>query len=172
MWNPAFDTVFCDGLAQDLGKSFFYGGGFPMQFPLETREVRFLALLSSHWTTGMYSGPTSLPTGSTLPKRTSAQFSSLLEVCVVFDEPYESECVRIIGSLQKRSPDFPTLGTGWTVPMDIEAELLSENAKHLKKEWAVPSVRFVGSKDKILGGSNENLTLRCSPCPDMIKVVG
>ncbi|KAF4628992.1 hypothetical protein G7Y89_g9156 [Cudoniella acicularis] len=172
MWNPTFDTVFCDGFGQDLGKNFFYAKSFALQFPLETRELQFLALLSSHWTSGVHHSSSALSRLPLSPKRTSAQFKALLEICVVFDEPYESEYVRIIGSLQKQSSKLPPPILPWTVPIDIEAELRAENLQHLDAEWAVPNVRFVGSQDKIITGPDETGTLRCFPCPDMFKLMG
>jgi len=172
LWNPAFDTIFCDGFTQDLGINFFYADTLAQQFPFEVAEVRYLALLSSHWVTGT-STKSSLSTkyrGSR--KKPSSHFKALSEVCIVFDEPYESQYVRNIKPLQAKSSKMGDISPPWRVPGDIQVVFKAEKMKRPDWECVVPTVRLVGSQDKIITGPEEFAALRCYPCPDMFKLVG
>jgi len=171
MWNPVRDTVFFDGLTQNLGKHFFYDDVIAQQFPAEVMQVRFLAVLSSHWPCEVsHKAPLVCQDRRTLPA-SSLQFKALSEICVVLDAPYESGYVRSIKSSSTRSVNIQPPLTSWRVPDDIEKEFRMEKENLPESDSNVPKVRFVRSQDRIVNGSRESGILRCSPCPDLFKLM-
>jgi len=171
MWNPVLDTVFLDGLTQKLGKIFFYDDTIIQQFPVEVSELRFLAVLSSHWPTEVYQGHWQLSPDQRLPKVLSPQFNALTELCVVFDAPYESAYVQKIESSPNQSLNLPHLSTSWQIPADIENEFKIEKARMSESQSNVPKVRFVKNQNQIIDGSGESAILRCFPCPYLFKLM-
>ena len=171
MWNPDLDTVFFDGLTQNLGRDFFYNDIIARQFPDEMMEVQFLALLSSHW-------PSEVPRISPVQFRERhllpepmLQFKALSELCVVLDGPYEFGYAQVIKSSQNRPVNAQQPSTSWTVPDDIEEVFRIEKTKAPESNSNVPKVRFVKSQHKIINGSGESMILRCYPCPDLFRLM-
>jgi hypothetical protein len=171
MWNPAYDTIFCDSWSQELGIKFFFVDFLAQQFPDETNEVKYLALLSSHWENDKRARPAISAVPRKERDQLSWRFNALLELCVVLDEPYESEYIHSLMSLQKKPLGLrQNPPESLRVPRDIEVELRTHIMMQENTDCVVPTVRLVGSRERIVDGPNQSAVLRCYPCPDIFRL--
>jgi hypothetical protein len=137
MWSPQLDIIdFLDGMAST---SSYVGPApnplalFEKQFPDEVKEVRFVALSSSHWELNLHKS-----VDGVWPL---IDFTSLRELAVVVDQEHEQTCVDALESAlsavaanNASAPNAfappPTAFGGtnivigpWAIPQDLEQNL-------------------------------------------------
>ncbi|KAH7305699.1 hypothetical protein BKA65DRAFT_199445 [Rhexocercosporidium sp. MPI-PUGE-AT-0058] len=177
IWNPRYDVVFIDEKHSAIKGQplFILTEKFKNSFPKQAKELRSIALYTSHWNQ------------KTPDERVMVEkwvgFESLTRIIAVMDKEYETARVTNLtgatlnlwidqGALSGLgSGDGSTLKKpkGVVFPKDLENDLqLGKKARNKWSNWVVPTVTLTDPGRLAQGNTNGlELRLRCSPCADL-----
>ncbi|KAG4435165.1 hypothetical protein IFR05_009365 [Cadophora sp. M221] len=179
IWNPKYDTVFLDEKHPAIrGQPLFVlVEKFKNSFPKQARELRSIALYTSHWNQKK-------PDEAAMVEKLVG-FKSLTNIIVVMDRAYEKTRARNVIedddpllSWLTHSVPAGSLGGGESIlkkakgvlfPKDLENDLrIGKKAREEFSNWVVPTVTFTDNSRFAQGITNGlELRLRSSPCPDL-----
>lgn len=173
MWNPRCDIIFLDVKHAEIrGQSLFVlNDKFRNSFPKQARELRSLAIYTSHWNQ-------KLPDQKALVGK-FVGFPKLKNIVAVLDLEYE--IARSRNAMNDDSVDWnmnPFLlaleqseskQPGVLFPDSFEENLqIGKNARKQWNSWTVPAVSLtdrLGLDQGLTGGMQ--MSLRCYPCHDL-----
>ncbi|KAH7377507.1 hypothetical protein BKA64DRAFT_648985 [Cadophora sp. MPI-SDFR-AT-0126] len=183
MWNPLYDTIFLDEKHSRTLKGqplFVLTEKFRSTFPSESRELKSLAVYTSHWNQQE-------PDQAAMVEKW-VEFRSLQNIIAVLDPEYEMRwieqdtMIEVDNHLLALDQNGGTLDVqdhenestrdepkGVLFPGDLEKDLrFGKTTQKNWSTWIVPTVTLC-DRDRLVQGITDNLELRlrCAFCDDL-----